>query len=201
MKFTYSQISSWINSFVFRIHIDIITMFISRWVSVTPSQIRNEINNILDCYDHHRYLSPEEVIRAKLNLYHWGNRHYQNKNIIWNKTKYSYWEENSVTWLFFMIHTLTMSTTIIHVLTALTPLILAKTLISEAMIRSAMMSIIGVQILTTSKQIVQTHTTSTTLMQRKILVMLSYIIIETSSNFSSHSKYSEYLLCSLGLIC
>ena len=78
LKFTYSQISSWINSFSFRIHINIVTMSRSRWASVTPLQIRNEINNIFNCYKQNRSLFPEEVVKSKLNSYHRKNHHYQN---------------------------------------------------------------------------------------------------------------------------
>ena len=48
LKLTYLQISFWINSFAFIVHIDIVAMGKSRRESVTPSQIRNETNNILD---------------------------------------------------------------------------------------------------------------------------------------------------------
>ena len=51
----------------------------SRQTPVTPLQIRNNINNIIVYYKHHQYLSPGEVTRAKLNSYHQGNFHYQNK--------------------------------------------------------------------------------------------------------------------------
>ena len=51
----------------------------SHRASVIPSKILNKSNNILDCYNHHQYLSPDEVIRAKLNSYHRGNHHYQPK--------------------------------------------------------------------------------------------------------------------------
>ena len=70
LKFTYLLIISPINSFSFRIHINVITMGRSRRVSVMPSQIRNKINSNIDCYKHRKYLSSEEVMRAKLDSYH-----------------------------------------------------------------------------------------------------------------------------------
>ena len=78
LKFTYLQIISWITSFAFRRHIDIVTNDRSHQASITTLQTQNEINNIFDCHNHHRYFCPEELIGAKLNSYHQGNYYYQN---------------------------------------------------------------------------------------------------------------------------
>ena len=126
LKFTYSQIISQMNSFAFRIHIDIVTMGRIRQASVTPSQIWNVIIKILDCYTHHRSLSPEEFIRAKLNSYHRRNCHYLNKNLIWTTNKSFDREENFFNWLFVMINSLDMSRTMMNTLTTSATLIRKK---------------------------------------------------------------------------
>ena len=89
LKFTYSKISSRINSFAFIIHIDIVTMGRIRQALFTSFQVRKIINNVIDCYKHHQYLSPEEFIRARLNSYHREIFHCKNKNLIQATTKSS----------------------------------------------------------------------------------------------------------------
>ena len=117
LKLTYLQISFWINSFAFIVHIDIVAMGKSRRESVTPSQIRNETNNILDfisiidiclpnkAYEINSIHIIEEIITIRI------------KNIIRTTAKSSDWEENFINWLFMMIHTLPMSMKIMNILT------------------------------------------------------------------------------------
>ena len=79
-----------------------------------------------------------------------------------------------------MIHSLTVSMEIINIPTTSTTLIMIKTVILATMICFKMMSITAIQILATSTTMVQTPMPSTILIQRIILIMSSYVIIEKS---------------------
>ena len=177
LKYTYSKISSRINSFGFRIHISIVTMGRSHQESVTPSKIRNKTNNIINCYKHHWSLSPEEVIRAKFNSYHQWNCNYQNKKANADYKKILRLRRKLCQLILFHdTHPNDVNDNDEHP-KDIDNIDAKKTVISTTILQSVMMSITVIQILTTSTTTIQTTTTSKTLIQRTILIMLSYAII------------------------
>ena len=74
-----------------------------------------------------------------------------------------------------------MSTRMSNILTTSTTLIPTKTVMSEIITRSVMMSITEIKIITTSTTTVQT-TTESTLIQRTIFIIPSYLIIANTVN-------------------